>query len=370
MVRIPVHVAPLSCICVALGCAPAERPGPGFVPSATSTTTAWGTTEPATAEASTGGPTDEETTSGTSAESDESQSTDSTSTGSTDESGSTGIGVDESRDPVVVCERWERDHPDLYELSWDGDFDTCDAGDISEEERAIGLGKLNLYRWLAGLSPVTEHIGLRSNVQECALILGANLSVSHQPGTDWACYSLEGADGAANSNIGLGAFYGTVDSFMHDGGESNAASLGHRRWILSTGLAQAGIGSTDRSGCFRPVMGPPEDKLFTAFPSPGPFPIEPFEIPHFSGPLDEVGWSVHSATVDLREATVSIAVDGVEQPIEVRSLTAGLGTDTYAIAMRPVGWQTQAGTTYHVELAGLSVPIEYDVEIVDCSPED
>lgn len=366
-------VASLLCVCGLLGCSDDGSAGAGFVPLTPATSGAWETTTPAASDdsggsdGSTGGPGDDSTTSAGPAGSSESGGTSSAGNGS-DESSSTGSEIDESDDPVVVCERWERDHAPIYDLSWDGDLTTCDAGDISEEERARGLAKLNLYRWLAGLRPVSEHIGLRPTVQECALIMGANLSLSHHPGTDWECYSSEGAEGASNSNIALGAFYGTVDSFMHDGGESNAPTLGHRRWVLSSNLVQAGIGSTDRSGCFAPVTGPPEENLFTAFPSPGPFPIEPFEIPHFSGPLDEVGWSVHSQALDLREASVSISVDGVAQPIEVRPLTEGLGPDRYAIAMRPMGWQTQAGTTYHVELAGLSVPISYDVDVVDCSP--
>jgi hypothetical protein len=31
-----------------------------------------------------------------------------------------------------------------------------------------------------------------------------------------------------------------------------------------------------------------------------------------------------------------------------------------------MGWTSEAGTTYSVKLSGTSMPIEYDVEIIDC----
>jgi hypothetical protein len=55
----------------------------------------------------------------------------------------------------------------------------------------------------------------------------------------------------------------------------------------------------------------------------------------------------------------------VDKPVQVTSLSSGYGPQ-YAIRFNPQGWTTQAGTTYHVEVTGISTPISYDVEVVSC----
>jgi hypothetical protein len=55
----------------------------------------------------------------------------------------------------------------------------------------------------------------------------------------------------------------------------------------------------------------------------------------------------------------------MDLPVSVTQLGSGYGS-TYAISMIPMGWKTAAGTTYSVKVTGASMPIAYEVSIVDC----
>ena len=49
----------------------------------------------------------------------------------------------------------------------------------------------------------------------------------------------------------------------------------------------------------------------------------------------------------------------------VTQLGNGYGS-TYAISMIPMGWKAAAGTTCSVQVTGTSMPISYEVSVVDC----
>jgi hypothetical protein len=52
-------------------------------------------------------------------------------------------------------------------------------------------------------------------------------------------------------------------------------------------------------------------------------------------------------------------------PVTVTQLGSGYGS-TYAISFIPMGWTSAAGKTYHVAISGISKPIEYDADVVNC----
>ena len=82
--------------------------------------------------------------------------------------------------------------------------------------------------------------------------------------------------------------------------------------------------------------------------------------------LDETGWSIQSDSLELGSAAVTITTStGEARPVSVTPLAGGYGSSS-AISIIPQGWSTQAGTTYHVSVEGVGMPIEYDVEVVDC----
>lgn len=292
------------------------------------------------------------TTSGTTAGSTGGGSTtaDSTSSGG----GTTGGGDD-------VCARWNADRADLSEGTWTGDVGTCDPGDLEGGARERALTLVNLYRFLAGLPEVTLDPVRNQKTQACALMMDANGSLSHDPPPSWACYFADGAEAAGKSNISSGPAVSSVDLYMVDPG--NATTLGHRRWILSNTLGPIGIGGTSGASCMWVLGGNGNAGAeFVAWPPAGVFPVQAV-APSWTS-IDETGWSIQSDGIDLSGAVVSITRDGQPLAVDVTQLASGYGS-TYAISMVPQGWTTTPGD-YHVEVTGISTPIAYDVQVVDC----
>ncbi|MBK6919927.1 MAG: CAP domain-containing protein [Deltaproteobacteria bacterium] len=261
-----------------------------------------------------------------------------------------------------VCERWSADRADMSEGAWSGSVGACTPGDIADQGRVNALRVLNLYRWLAGLPAITLDENRNQLGQACALMMDANDDLSHTPPTSWTCYSGDGAMAAGNSNIATTPAVASIDLYMVDPG--NPDTLGHRRWILSNSIGPTGIGSTDGYSCLWTLGGSGNaGAAWTAYPSPGPYPFEASTLGWTS--LDETGWSIQSDSIELGGAQVTITQDGEDRPVTVHALGSGYGSSS-AISMIPIGWQLTAGASYHVSVANVGTPIEYDVDVVDC----
>lgn len=269
----------------------------------------------------------------------------------------------------AVCDRWNADRADLSEGAWGGSVSQCNADDISAEGRANALKLVNLYRFLAGLPAVTTDPTLNSNAQKCALMMDANDQLNHTPPADWNCYTTEGKDAAFLSNISAGPGVQAIDQYMIDRG--NETSMGHRRWILANDLGPIGLGSTYSAGnqpfssasCMHVIGGTGSaGKDWTAWPPPGEFPVEAVTLSGSS--IDDTGWTIQSDSINLSGAQVSIKDGGIDLPVTVNNLQPW-PTQT-AISMVPNGWTTTAGKTYEVSVTGVSSPINYQVQVVDC----
>jgi hypothetical protein len=262
-----------------------------------------------------------------------------------------------------LCERWKAARASLSEGAWSGSTASCDPGDMSAGAREIALGLHKLYRSMAGLEPVEMTDEGNRLAQGCALLMDANGQLSHTPDASWDCYTKEFADAAGTSSIGGGNAISGVDGYMVDPG--NPTTLGHRRWVLSNMLAGVGFGSTGSFTCqYQPAKRPAAGaKAWVAWPPPGQIPIQAFSSAFAK--LDQTGWSIQSDTVDLASATVSVTSDGAELPVTVTQLLPGYGSSK-AMRFNAMGWTAAAGKTYHVALSGSSMPIEYDVEVIDC----
>jgi hypothetical protein len=274
---------------------------------------------------------------------------------------------DANEDPdeaVRMCARWNADRAALDEGTWSGSVDACSAGDVTADGRASALRLVNLYRFLAGLPEVTTSPGLDAKAQRCALMMHANRALSHSPPDSWRCFSADGKEAAGSSNIATTAGVAAVDLYMVDPG--NPTTMGHRRWILSNGLGPIGLGTTDGYSCMWVFGGRGSGgREWTAWPPPGPFPHEAVK-PSWSS-IDETGWTIQSASIDLRGAQVTVTAGGQTLPVTTTVLDANYGS-RYALSFIPQGWTTRAGTTYHVAVTGGAQPIEYDVRVVDCDP--
>ena len=275
-----------------------------------------------------------------------------------DESGCT------NDDVQAVCERWNDDLSSAQSGQWTGDVNSCDPGDYLAPGRDSALKLTNLYRWLAGLSPVVEDADLDRKAQACALIQHARGGLTHFPQETDPCYTADGADAAQHSNIATANAVEAVHMYISDFG--NEDTMGHRRWILSNWYTRAGFGSTSSYSCQWVINGlggsGPE---WTAFPSPGVFPYQAMHMSYRS--VDEVGWTIQSDSIRVGEATIRVYEDGVEKPVNVYDITGGNYGSFYAVRFTPDGWSSSPGHTYTVEVSGISQPFSYDVIMVDCT---
>lgn len=263
-----------------------------------------------------------------------------------------------------VCARWNADRMDLAEGPWSGNVEMCQAGDMTPAARANALRLVNLYRALVGLPAVTMNEDSNRLAQACALMMRANGTITHTPPMSWKCYTADGAKAAMGSSVSSGPAVSSVDLYMVDPG--NPTTIGHRRWIISNWLTTVGFGGADRFSCqHQPARQMAGGKPWIAWPSPGEFPLQAFAPRRFGGTLDQTGWTVQSDSINLAAAQVTVSSGGMERPVTVTQLMPGYGS-RYALRFNPSGWTTKAGETYSVKIAGLSMPIEYEVKVVDC----
>jgi len=267
----------------------------------------------------------------------------------------------------AVCQAWNCAMRDPPTPAWTGSAGTCDPGD-DPALRGAALDLTNAYRFLAGLAPVTVDETNATRAQACALLQHANRALSHDPPDDWACFTQDGRLGAGGSNIATADAWDAVHMFLVDDGANNADRLGHRRWILSPALERVGFGTTDAYACMW-VVHPFElaEQAFVAWPPPGPVPAAVVHgaRPQVAGSLDLVGWSIQSNRIDFSRATVHVTEDGKEVPVRIQVLGPNTGS-RYALKIVPDGWRTAIGSTYAVHVDGVSEPIAYEFELVDC----
>lgn len=266
-------------------------------------------------------------------------------------------------DPVVaVCTRVLEDRAYVYESDWNGAVGTCEAGemDLAWQERA--LRSTNLYRWLAGQPPLSLVTTANEAMQDCAVMMHAASSLSHNPSEAWPCYTEGGASAASKSNLAPVPAVEAVDLYMADPG--NATTIGHRRWILSDWISTTSFGSTSSRSCMRVVKGFGGPTPWIAWPPPGYYPMELHDVAYQT--IDQTGWTIQTNGVSLTEVSATIAESGVQKPVEVVALGGNYGSQG-AIKITPSGWGIQPGATYAVTASTPSHVIDYEFQAVDCS---
>ena len=259
-----------------------------------------------------------------------------------------------------VCERWNA--LESWEGDWTGSTSECDAGDVLDPGRQNALDAINFYRWLVDEPEATLDDTRNATAQECALMMDANGSLSHNPPSSWACYTADGAGAAAQSNIATTPGVAAVHLYMVDPG--NETTLGHRRWILNPRTGPVGVGSTDAYSCLHVIGGSNTgDNSWTAFPPPGFMPMEAYSIGWSS--YDATGWSIQSSSMDLSNGEVTVTEDGAEVDVAVATLAGGYGSSS-AIKITPQGWAAQQDAVYRVVVGGLPNPIDYEFTLIGC----
>jgi uncharacterized protein YkwD len=260
----------------------------------------------------------------------------------------------------IACAAWVNAQPSSWVTDWTGDIASCNAGTIDSRSIQGTLSLVNYYRNLLGLPAVVEDSTWDQEAQACALIETANINaygLSHNPQPSWQCYSNSGATGAAQSNLASINTQSAISVYMEEPGNP---SFGHRSWILSNKFSTVGVGSTTTASCLKVVGGNPipNPQPWVAWPPPGAVPINSLLS------VDYTGWSIHSDTINLSNAKVSVQSGGTNLPVTVAQ-AAGYGA-TFGISFQPVGWHSTVGNTYTVSVTGISSPIKYSVTIVGC----
>ena len=205
-------------------------------------------------------------------------------------------------------------------MGFTGNVDTCTPGTTSQAYRDSVLQRVNWYRRMAGLGTVTENATFTQHNQQAAMMMAAERSLSHSPGTGWACYTADGATAAGKSNLALGlSGIEAIDAYMQDFGSSNT-KVGHRRTILYPQVQEMGTGDVP----FGPSTWPTntlyvfdsnlwdtrpdvrEDRDFVAWPPSGYVPAEAVWG----------RWSFSLARADFSSAAVSVT--GPDGPVSVQ----------------------------------------------------
>ncbi len=262
-----------------------------------------------------------------------------------------------------VCDGWNAGHVTNASPEWMDDGLTCGPGVMARAGIDDTLRRINMYRWLAGMTPVVDDPARHAGMMECAAMMSVNAMLSHSPPMSWTCYTAAGATAASRANIALG--YGSspaaINGYMRD---RNVDSLGHRRWILSSRLASVGIGFSStgsRPGQCLGVIGgtgAATERPWSSYPNQGFAPMETA--------LDV--WSFQPYAMSLTGSSAGSIVrtsDGADMPVLSERQPSGGSVD--AVKMTPMGWMPVAGETYRVTITDLSTgELSYEVTPVDC----
>ena len=231
---------------------------------------------------------------------------------------------------------------------WTGNTANCNAGSLPQTTHDKVIQRINYFRRLVGLNDNTTLDPSKfAMYQETALMMKANNALSHTPPSTWTCYTQAGADGAATSNIALGA--GAADAvtmFINDPGASNTA-VGHRRWILHSAKTQFSYGSTNSSmalGVIGTAGGNTQIPEFIAYPPKGYIP-QTLTFPR---------WSFGIPGANFTNATVTMTGPSGNVPLSIVSTAVSYGGKT--IVWEPQGILTNAtyDVSYTVTVSGIT----------------
>ncbi len=187
-----------------------------------------------------------------------------------------------------VLEAWENIYlaSEVDDPQWTGNTESCDAGTVPQTVHQKVLARINFYRLMCGLTgDIVFDQELNEKCQQAALMFQSNSNLSHDPPTNWKCWTSAGHEAAGSSNIGLGSINTPVHTtkaidYYIDDSHTSSNTLGHRRWILFSKAKTFGHGSTNRANALwiaDNTANPVPENLpnFISYPPPGfiPFPL-------------------------------------------------------------------------------------------------
>jgi hypothetical protein len=270
-----------------------------------------------------------------------------------------------------VCTQWKAGHVVTEPNPLIASGAECDPGTLKPGGITDTLVRINMFRWLEGLGPVSDDPQYDSDAQACANLEAwwdfTSPISPHEPPATAKCYTTTGGATAGESNVswGAGGPSQTIDQYMEDDG--NETTLGHRRWIVNPPLNPIGIGYWAKGGkygdgsCLRVFAskGTGPSPSWNAVPPAGFAPIEMAQYKQ---------WSFEGKLAGIAKATATVlrVEDNTPLAVTAMPLSQGYGQDT--VSFDPNGWTVEAGKTYRVTIAGLTGGnVTYDVKPVMCN---
>jgi len=267
------------------------------------------------------------------------------------------------RDAVTNAYRALFSRP-VPEIDWTGGHDGCRPGDSSERLRSETLLRISFYRAMAGVpSEITEDAEMSRRAQAAALMMSAEGELTHNPDTDFACYSPDGQRAAANSNLYLGRTGpSAIDGYVEDPGSANI-DVGHRSTVLHPPTRFMGVGHVAGvdgrypsnalwvfdDEVFSDEYRTREVDRFVAWPPRGYVPA-PIVYPRWSFAIDEA---------DFGEADVSMTVDGRPVAVHVIARISKDGEIPSSVIVwepDPVDHDGNGDVTYRVTVSDVGLP--------------
>jgi hypothetical protein len=191
-----------------------------------------------------------------------------------------------TRSKDEVCQRWKADRPQLAKVLQDMPGHLCDPGKTSDVAIQDALRRLNLFRWVSGVGPLTIDEGWNELARSCAIIQSyLTPDISHFPENTATCWTEQGYTTSGQSELAGGSLNpaSAVDGLIFDTGDNNFHILGHRQGMLNPWLTKVGIGfalaDASPATCVRmfddtPVNLPSGIDAVYSWPSPGHQPWE------------------------------------------------------------------------------------------------
>lgn len=264
---------------------------------------------------------------------------------------------------------------------WNGNITNCEAGTTSKTFQKAVLARINFFRAMAGVpADIAFDPAYSTKAQQAALMVSANLSISHEPLPSFSCYNPEGAEAAMASNLALGTSgIDSIEAYMLDAGPN--FRVGHRRWLLypqTKFMGNGDIDPTDGSMTRRANANwviddnfwaprPPTRDGFVAWPPPG---LVPYKIVY-------PRWSFSFPGADFTNATVTVKTNGISLPVHIEALERGYGENTIvfvpgaiapetrSIAEKPAQDVTFTVSISGIKIGGLSTNFGYSVTVFD-----
>jgi len=258
---------------------------------------------------------------------------------------------------------------------------SCLPGTNSPAFADATLRRINWFRALAGVpAAVTFDAGESAKDQAAALMMAEHGALQHTGSwTGWDCFSSDGTNAAANSNLVLGNNGpDAIWIYIKDWGSDNAI-VGHRRWLLYPQTQVMATGDV-----------PPENSYFSANATwvfdanifgPRPATRAPYVAwpPAGFAPYQVVApqWSFALSNADFSTATVTVTSNGAPVALTQQPFQAGIGENTLVWYPSILDPTTQVAfpfggtdtvytvTVSHVLTAGVANDFRYNVTVFD-----